>query len=78
MKLSKTSLSFNLDTEGGTPVEMGTIRRTQLTWRREGDSNSRGALTPTRFRGVRFQPLTHLSLVMLTTSPKMLGLLIGS
>gem|GEM_PF-5770347 len=30
-------------------------------WRREGDSNPRGALTPTRFPGVRLKPLGHLS-----------------
>ena len=35
-------------------------------WRREGDSNSRGALTPTRFRGAHLQPLGHLSVAYRT------------
>ena len=30
-------------------------------WRRDGDSNPGGALTPTRFPGVRLKPLGHLS-----------------
>ena len=30
-------------------------------WRREGDSNPRGAFTPTRFPGVRLKPLGHPS-----------------
>ena len=30
-------------------------------WRRDGDSNPGGALTPTRFPGVRLKPLGHPS-----------------
>jgi hypothetical protein len=35
--------------------------KTVKTWRRDGDSNPGGALTPTRFPGVRLKPLGHPS-----------------
>ena len=33
-------------------------------WRMDGDSNPGGALTPTRFPGVRLKPLGHPSSIL--------------
>ena len=44
-------------------------------WRREGDSNPRGAFTPTRFPGVRLKPLGHPSNLTVRISRNIAALL---
>ena len=65
MSLKEVNLPPNLRKIGGnsdtSKHEKLHIYQWDKSWRREWDSNPRGALTPTRFPSVRLKPLGHPS-----------------